>query len=295
MSDVQSDLTVLRSNWPEYMDPTKTHAVNVAGVTIGGDQPVVIAGPCAVESYEQTLSAARVVRAAGCGLLRGGAFKPRTSPYSFQGLGERGLEILAAVREETGLGIVTEVQDPRLVERVAQTADMLQIGSRSMQNFPLLIEAGRSGLPILLKRGFSATLDEWLCAAEYVAREGNLNIVLCERGVRRTASWSEASAELDLAVIGPVRRATPLPVIGDPSHATGDWTKVEAASRNVLLAGAHGLLVEVLPPSTERSELQCDPAQGVPSDVFRVIVEFAAGMSVAAPVADLPVAAGVES
>jgi 3-deoxy-7-phosphoheptulonate synthase len=277
------------------MDPTKTHAVNVAGVTIGGDQPVVIAGPCAVESYEQTLSAARVVRAAGCGLLRGGAFKPRTSPYSFQGLGERGLEILAAVREETGLGIVTEVQDPRLVERVAETADMLQIGSRSMQNFPLLIEAGRSGLPILLKRGFSATLDEWLCAAEYVAREGNLNIVLCERGVRRTASWSEASAELDLAVIGPVRRATPLPVIGDPSHATGDWTKVEAASRNVLLAGAHGLLVEVLPPSTERSELQCDPAQGVPSDVFRVIVEFAAGMSVAAPVADLPVAAGVES
>ncbi len=295
MSDVQSDLTVLRSNWPEYMDPTKTHAVNVAGVTIGGDQPVVIAGPCAVESYEQTLSAARVVRAAGCGLLRGGAFKPRTSPYSFQGLGERGLEILAAVREETGLGIVTEVQDPRLVERVAQTADMLQIGSRSMQNFPLLIEAGRSGLPILLKRGFSATLDEWLCAAEYVAREGNLDIVLCERGVRRTASWSEASAELDLAVIGPVRRATPLPVIGDPSHATGDWTKVEAASRNVLLAGAHGLLVEVLPPSTERSELQCDPGQGVPSDVFRVIVEFAAGMSVAAPVADLPVAAGVES
>ncbi len=295
MSDVQSDLTVLRSNWPEYMDPTKTHAVNVAGVTIGGDQPVVIAGPCAVESYEQTLSAARVVRAAGCGLLRGGAFKPRTSPYSFQGLGERGLEILAAVREETGLGIVTEVQDPRLVERVAQTADMLQIGSRSMQNFPLLIEAGRSGLPILLKRGFSATLDEWLCAAEYVAREGNLDIVLCERGVRRTASWSEASAELDLAVIGPVRRATPLPVIGDPSHATGDWTKVEAASRKVLLAGAHGLLVEVLPPSTERSELQCDPGQGVPSDVFRVIVEFAAGMSVAAPVADLPVAAGVES
>jgi 3-deoxy-7-phosphoheptulonate synthase len=169
MSDVQSDLTVLRSHWPEYMDPTKTHAVNVAGVTIGGDQPVVIAGPCAVESYEQTLSAARVVRAAGCGLLRGGAFKPRTSPYSFQGLGERGLEILAAVREETGLGIVTEVQDPRLVERVAETADMLQIGSRSMQNFPLLIEAGRSGLPILLKRGFSATLDEWLCAAEYVA------------------------------------------------------------------------------------------------------------------------------
>jgi 3-deoxy-7-phosphoheptulonate synthase len=295
MSDVQSDLTVLRANWPEYTDPTKTHAVNVAGVSVGGDRPVVIAGPCAVESYEQTLSAARVVRAAGCGLLRGGAFKPRTSPYSFQGLGERGLEILAAVREETGLGIVTEVQDPRLVERVAETADMLQIGSRSMQNFPLLIEAGRSGRPILLKRGFSATLDEWLCAAEYVAREGNLDIVLCERGVRRTASWSEASAELDLAVIGPVRRATPLPVIGDPSHATGDWTKVEAASRKLLLAGAHGLLVEVLPPSTERSELQCDPGQGVPADVLRAIVAFAAGMSVAAPVADQPVGAGAES
>jgi len=295
MSGVLSDLTILRSNWPEYASPTATREVVVAGIPIGGDRPVVIAGPCAVESYAQTLSAARLVRAAGCGLLRGGAFKPRTSPYSFQGLGERGLEILAAVREQTGLGIVTEVQDPRLVERVARTADMLQIGSRSMQNFPLLVEAGRSGRPVLLKRGFSATLEEWLCAAEYVAREGNTDIVLCERGVRRTASWSEASAELDLTVIGPVRRATPLPVIGDPSHATGDWTKVEAASREVLLAGAHGILVEVLPPSTERWELQCDPGQGVPADTLRRIVDFANGITVAVPGGEHAAVVGTDS
>ncbi len=290
-----SNLSVLRRNWTEYSDPSTTHVVDVAGVRFGGARPVVVAGPCAVESYEQTLSAARAVQAAGGRLLRGGAFKPRTSPYSFQGLGANGLEILARVREETGLGIVTEVQDPRMVDQVAATADMLQIGSRSMQNFPLLVEVGRAGIPVLLKRGFSATLEEWLCAAEYVAREGNTAIVLCERGVRRDCSWSHARSEFDLEVIGPLRRASPLPVIGDPSHATGEWTRVEEVSREALEAGVHGLLVEVLAPGTERSELRCDAHQGVPEDVLRRIAEFAGTWTVPAPAEDPALGVGAPS
>jgi 3-deoxy-7-phosphoheptulonate synthase len=275
-----SNLTILRHNWPEFADPGVTRVVDVAGVGIGGQRPVVIAGPCAVESYEQTLSTARAVAGAGGKLLRGGAFKPRTSPYAFQGLGEKGLDILGRIRQETGLGIVTEVQDPRMVERVAATADMLQIGSRSMQNFPLLMEAGRAGLPVLLKRGFSATLEEWLCAAEYVAREGNRDIVLCERGVRRDCSWSDARSEFDLEVIEPLRRATPLPVIGDPSHATGTWTLVASVSRAALDAGVHGLLVEVLAPNLDRSELRCDPEQAVPEETLQEIMAYARAMEV---------------
>lgn len=278
-----SNLSILRRNWPEYADPATSHVVEVAGVALGGPRPVVIAGPCAVESYEQTLGAARAVAAAGGKLLRGGAFKPRTSPYSFQGLGGEGLEILERVRDETGLGIVTEVQDPRMVGRVAGTADMLQIGSRSMQNFPLLVEAGRAGVPVLLKRGFSATLEEWLCAAEYVAREGNRDIVLCERGVRRDCSWSHARSEFDFDVIAPLRRATPLPVIGDPSHATGEWTRVESVSRQALEAGVHGLLIEVLAPGVERSELRCDAHQGVPVDILGRILSLASGTTVIQP------------
>lgn len=290
-----SNLSILRHNWPDFVDPATTRVVQVAGVAIGGSRPVVIAGPCAVESYDQTLSAARAVVEAGGRLLRGGAFKPRTSPYSFQGLGEEGLEILALVREETGLGVVTEVQDPRMVEQVAGTADMLQVGSRSMQNFPLLVEVGRADVPVLLKRGFSATLEEWLCAAEYVAREGNQDIVLCERGIRRDCSWSHARSQFDLEVIEPLRRATPLPVIGDPSHATGEWTRVEEVSRAALEAGVHGLLIEVLAPGTERSELRCDPHQGVPEETLRRILEFAGGWSVPAPSDDTRIPAGAES
>jgi len=283
MNGLLTELTINRANWAGYANPATTREVVVAGVRIGGARPIVIAGPCAVESLEQTRSAARLVVSAGGRLLRGGAFKPRTSPYSFQGLGTEGLEILEAVRDETGLGIVTEVQDPRMVERVARTADMLQIGSRSMQNFPLLSEVGRSGVPVLLKRGFSATLEEWLCAAEYVAREGNLDIVLCERGVRRDWSWSRASSEFDLDVIAPLRRATPLPVIGDPSHATGDWNRVEEVSRAALEAGAHGLLIEVLAPGTERANLRCDPQQGVPEDTLRRIMSLARDREVPVP------------
>jgi 3-deoxy-7-phosphoheptulonate synthase len=277
------ELSVLREYWPEYEDPSTTHEVSVHGVTLGGPQPVVIAGPCAVESYEQTLAIARAVQSAGGELLRGGAFKPRTNPHSFQGLGLPGLEILAEVRHQTGLGIVTEVMDPRLVEKVAEYADMLQIGSRSMQNYPLLKEVGRTRKPVLLKRGWCSTLEEWLGSAEYVALEGNRDIVLCERGIRASCHWSYARNLLDLNVIQPLRQVTPLPVVVDPSHATGSWKLVEALSRAALATGAHGLLIEALAESLCRADLKCDAEQGVPPDVLAEIVKVARGMEVPAP------------
>ncbi|MDH3628340.1 MAG: 3-deoxy-7-phosphoheptulonate synthase [Acidobacteriota bacterium] len=262
------ELSVLRRNQPEYADPATTRPVQVGAATIGSGAPVVIAGPCAIESRRQALNVARAVRAAGGQLLRGGAFKPRTNPHSFQGLGTEALEILKEVRQETGLGIVTEVLDPRRVEEVAQCADMLQIGSRSMQNFPLLVEVGKAGIPVLLKRGWSATLEEWLCAAEYIACQGNLNIVLCERGIRTACNWSHAQSVLDLNVLEPARRATPLPLIVDPSHATGDWRLVEGMSRAALAAGTHGLLIEVIEESADRSRLLSDADQGIPPTVL---------------------------
>jgi len=269
------DLGILRRSWREFEDGATTHPVAVGKVIVGGAEPVIIAGPCAVESYEQTLSIARAVRSAGVGILRGGAFKPRTYPGSFQGLGEEGLEILAEVRRETGLAVVTEVLDLRLVERVAAVADMLQIGSRSMQNTPLLVEAARSGRPILLKRGWSATLEEWLGAAEYVAREGNTRIVLCERGVRAAACQAYARAVLDLNVIHAVRALTPLPVIADPSHAAGRWDRVEPLARAALAAGVHGLLIEAVAGDTDRALLRSDAEQGIPPSVLERICGFA--------------------
>ena len=235
------DLSLLRRSWLEYRDPTTTHRVTVHGVEIGGPDCVVIAGPCAVESLDQTLAVAEAVKEAGGRLLRGGAYKPRTDPHTFQGLGLEGLEILAEVRGRTGLGVVTEVMDPRLVEQVASFADMLQIGSRSMQNFPLLKEVGQTSTPVLLKRGWSVTLKEWLCAAEYIAAGGNRNIVLCERGVRETCRWDRSANVLDLDVIGPLREACPLPIVVDPSHVTDDWTRVEPMSRAAVATGVDGL------------------------------------------------------
>jgi 3-deoxy-7-phosphoheptulonate synthase len=266
------ELGVLRSGWPEYADPSTTHTVTVRGVEIGGPTPVVIAGPCAVESFEQTLAVAHAVRTAGAQLMRGGAFKPRTNPHSFQGLGLIGLEILDEVRRITGLGIVTEVLDPRLVDEVASRADMLQIGSRSMHNYPLLTEVGRASIPVLLKRDRSATLCEWLCAAEYIAKEGNRDIVLCERGVRAPGHSAYARNLLDLNVIEPLRRACPLPIIVDPSHATGDWTLVAPMSRAAIAAGAHGLLVEVVISEKERQKLQCDGEQGITPAVLHELL-----------------------
>ena len=213
------------------------------GVRIGGPELAIIAGPCAIESREQAFAIAAAVRAAGARLFRGGAYKPRTSPYSFQGLGEKGLEILSDVRAEFGLKIVTEAVDNESLELVDRHADVIQIGARNMQNFSLLKRAGRSPKPVLLKRGLSATLDEFLMAAEYILAEGNYNVILCERGVRTFADHTRNT--LDLSVIPAVKRASHLPIVVDPSHGTGRREKVLPLSRAAVAVGADGLLVEV--------------------------------------------------
>jgi 3-deoxy-7-phosphoheptulonate synthase len=217
--------------------------VSVGGVAVGGPRVTVVAGPCAVESEKQALDIARHVHAAGATLYRGGAFKPRTSPYSFQGLGEAGLKILARVREETGLPIVTEVLDTENAELVAEYADCLQIGARNMQNFALLKKVGRMRKPILLKRGMSATIEELLLSAEYVLSEGNYEVMLCERGVRTFANHTRNT--LDLSVIPYVKRISHLPILVDPSHGTGKRLKVLPMSRAAIAAGSDGLLIEV--------------------------------------------------
>ena len=219
------------------------------GVAIGGREVVVIAGPCAVEGREQILDIAARVREAGASALRGGAFKPRTSPYSFQGLGPRGLELLAEAREETGLAVVTEAVEPEGVALVAEYADVIQIGARNMQNYPLLKRAGRSGRPVLLKRGMSATITELLLAAEYLLSEGNSDVILCERGVR---SFDRLTRNLlDLTAIPLVKSLTHLPVIADPSHGTGVRDKVTPMARAAVAAGADGLIIEVHPDPPE--------------------------------------------
>ena len=217
----------------------------VGSVAIGGGRVVVIAGPCSVESREQALETAHAVKAAGAQLLRGGAFKPRTSPYSFQGLEEEALRILAEAREITGLPIVTEAMDARQLEMVVDYADMVQIGARNMQNYTLLREAGRSKHPVLLKRGPSALLEELLLAAEYVMAEGNPNVVLCERGIRTFENYTRFT--LDLNAVPVLKRLTHLPVIVDPCHGTGKWELVTPMARASVAAGADGLLVEVHP------------------------------------------------
>jgi 3-deoxy-7-phosphoheptulonate synthase len=223
--------------------------VNVGGVTIGGSNLVVMAGPCAVESREQLLLSARIVKKAGAQFLRGGAYKPRTSPYSFQGMEEKGLELLAEAREETGLKIVTEVVDVQSVPVVGAYADMFQIGARNMQNFQLLKAVGKTGRPVLLKRGLSATLDEWLNAAEYILSEGNYNVVLCERGIRTFETYTRNT--LDLSAVAAVKNISHLPIIVDPSHGTGLWKLVQPMSRAAIAAGADGLIVEVHPNPAE--------------------------------------------
>jgi 3-deoxy-7-phosphoheptulonate synthase len=252
----------------------ETRVVQVGPVHFGEERPVVIAGPCAVESREQALAVARAVKAAGAEMLRGGAFKPRTSPHDFQGLGMEGLRILREAGDETGLPVVTEVMDPRLVETVAQYADMLQIGSRNMQNYPLLIEAGKSGKPVLLKRGMAASLCEWLGAAEYVAKEGNLEIVLCERGIKAYPSGEYSRNVLDLNVIPAVREETFLPVIVDPSHATGVASMVEPASCAAIEYGSQGLIIEVACEWEGAARPKCDAAQAISPDTLRRIVGF---------------------
>jgi len=217
--------------------------VKVGEVDIGGDRLVVIAGPCSVETEDQILETAKTVKEAGATILRGGAFKPRTSPYAFQGLGEEGLRLLAAARKETGLAIVTEVLKPEDVDLVAETADMLQIGARNMQNFALLKRVGEVKKPVLLKRGISSTIQEFLMAAEYVLSEGNYNIVLCERGIRTFETSTRFT--LDLNAVPVIKKHSHLPVIVDPSHGTGHWEYVTPMAKAAIACGADGLMIEV--------------------------------------------------
>jgi 3-deoxy-7-phosphoheptulonate synthase len=248
--------------------------VRVGDVVIGGDEVVLIAGPCAVESRDQILATARAVRDAGGSILRGGAFKPRTSPFSFQGLGERGLELLAEAREVTGLPVVTEAMDPRQLPLVARYADMIQIGSRNMQNFALLEEVGRMKLPVLIKRGMSATLSELLHAAEYVLKGGNDQVVLCERGVRTFEPSTRAT--LDLNAVPVLQRQTHLPVIVDPSHGTGHAWMVPRLAVAAVAVGADGLIIEVHP---DPANALSDGRQSITPDAFAVVAREAAAIA----------------
>ena len=249
--------------------------VRMRDVQFGAARPVVIAGPCAIESREQMLELAGMAKQAGADMLRGGAYKPRTSPYEFQGMGREGLEALREAGRQTGLPVVTEVMDTRLVEQVAEYADMIHIGSRNMQCYPLLTEVGRAGKPVLLKRGMAASLVEWLGAAEYIAKEGNLDIVLCERGIKCFPSGEYTRFSLDLTVIQALREETFLPVIVDPSHATGVAAMVESASRAALEFGADGVMLDISSGRADAPAPKSDAAQAIGPEQLRRIVDFA--------------------
>jgi 3-deoxy-7-phosphoheptulonate synthase len=241
--------------------------VKVKGVTIGGNEIVVMAGPCAIESEEQLLATAQAVKAAGATVLRGGAFKPRTSPYDFRGLGEIGLKILAAVGKETKMPVITEVMSPDQVDLVAKYADILQIGARNMQNFILLDEVGKTKKPVLLKRGLSSTIQEWLLAAEYILAQENEQVILCERGIRTFETHTRNT--MDISSIPIIEKVSHLPVIADPSHATGKWYLVPPLALAAVAAGADGLLIEVHP---NPDLALADGPQSLNFDSFRLLM-----------------------
>jgi len=241
--------------------------VRVGDVEIGGAEPAIIAGPCAVESYEQTMEIAEIVASAGVRLFRGGAFKPRTSPYAFQGLGEEGLKILAEARDRFGLSIVTEVLDTETADLVEEYADIMQVGARNMQNFSLLRRVGQARKPVMLKRGMSATLDELLLAGEYIMAEGNYNVILCERGVRTFADHTRNT--LDLSIVPAVQSRSHLPIIVDPSHGTGKRHKVIPLARAAIAAGADGIMVEV---HNHPEHALSDGPQALLPDMFKQLV-----------------------
>jgi 3-deoxy-7-phosphoheptulonate synthase len=259
--------------------------IRVGDIVIGGGRTVVMAGPCAVESEEQLMATAQAVKAAGAHVLRGGAFKPRTSPYSFRGLEEKGLQILKAAREETGLPIITEVMTVRDVELVARYADILQIGARNVQNFFLLEEVGRASKPVLLKRGFASTVEDWLLSAEYIISQGNREVILCERGIRTFETATRNT--MDLSAIPLVKRLSHLPVVSDPSHGTGKWYLVEPMAMASIAAGADGLLLEVH-PNPDRA--LSDGAESLTFENFRRLMERAKAVSEAMsrPLAEPP-------
>lgn len=237
-------------------------------VVLGGKDVVVMAGPCSVESHELLLEIAQGVRNAGGRILRGGCFKPRTSPYAFQGLGEKGLEFLADVRKVTGLPTITEVMDPRQVERVAESADILQIGARNMQNFNLLTAVGQCGRPVMIKRGLASTINEFLMSAEYVLSQGNPNVILCERGIRTFETMTRNT--LDVSAVPVIQRESHLPVIVDPSHASGHWDLVVPLARAGVAAGADGIMVEIH-PDPERAP--CDGSQALLPKTFGTMMK----------------------
>jgi 3-deoxy-7-phosphoheptulonate synthase len=257
--------------------PQQTEVRLGANVCFGGAQFVVIAGPCAVESEDQIMTAARALKAAGAHALRGGAYKPRTSPYSFRGMADQGLLLLAQAGRETGLPIITEVLNVQDVAQVAEHADMLQVGARNMQNHGLLEEVGRAGKPVLLKRGMSATIEEWLLSAEYILNQGNGDVVLCERGIRTFETYTRNT--YDVSAIPAIKELSHLPVVGDPSHGTGRWSLVAAMSSATLAAGADGLMVEVHPdPASAASDgaqsLRVDRFESLMRDLARAAPAF---------------------
>jgi 3-deoxy-7-phosphoheptulonate synthase len=237
--------------------------IDVNGVKIGGNKVQVIAGPCSVESEAQITAVAEAVKKSGATLMRGGAFKPRTSPYSFQGLREEGLDLLQIAKKKTGLPIVTEIMSARMIERFVEDVDLIQVGARNMQNFELLKELGKTRKPILLKRGLSATIEEWLMSAEYIMSEGNDNVILCERGIRTFEQYTRNT--LDLSAIPVVKKLSHLPVIVDPSHAAGLWWLVEPLAKAAVAAGADGLLIEV---HNDPEHAKCDGAQSLKPERF---------------------------
>lgn len=237
--------------------------VMVGDVPVGGPEPVVMAGPCSVEDEEQMVSTAQAVKAAGARVLRGGAFKPRTSPYSFRGMGLDGLKLLNIAKQETGLPIITEVMTPGDVDTVAQYSDVLQVGARNMQNYNLLDAVGETRMPVMVKRGLAASYEEWLLAAEYVMAGGNNNVMLCERGIRAFESFTRFT--MDVAAIPVIQRLSHLPIVGDPSHSTGHWYLVTPVALAAIAAGAHGLLIEVHP---NPDLAKCDGPQSLTFENF---------------------------
>ena len=248
--------------------------VDVSGVKIGGKKIAVIAGPCSIETDEQMASVAASVKAAGATLLRGGAFKPRTSPYSFQGLKEKGLDMLKTAGKANGLPIVTEIMSADKIERFIEDVDLIQVGARNMQNFELLKELGKTNVPILLKRGLSATIEEWIMSAEYIMAGGNDNVILCERGIRTFENYTRNT--LDLSAIPAAKKLSHLPVIVDPSHAAGMWWMVEPLAKAAIAAGADGLMIEV---HNDPENAWCDGAQSLKPERFETLMKDLKGIA----------------
>ncbi len=254
-----------KANRMFHPDPT---VVDVKGVQVGGKKLAVMAGPCSVESREQITYVAKAVQQAGANILRGGAFKPRTSPYAFQGLKYEGLELLCAARETTGLPIVSEIMSPNDIDVFVEKVDLIQVGARNMQNFDLLRQLGQTRKPILLKRGLSATIEEWLMSAEYILAGGNPNVILCERGIRTFETYTRNT--VDLGAIPAVKKLSHLPVIVDPSHGTGKWWMVEPLARAAIAVGADGVMIEV---HNDPDHALCDGQQSIKPDVFAQVMD----------------------